>query len=81
MAMAKTPPGAPPGPDSALPDAHEHPGEPDPEQGVAAVVQHSGGCQSLPAPRHCLIVSCASLLRGIYLGQGTTPVGLSAPHT
>ena len=43
----KVHPGAPLGPDSALPDAHEHPSKPDPEQGVAAVVQHSSGCQRL----------------------------------
>lgn len=43
----KAPPAAPPGPDSALPDTHEHPSEPDPEQGIVAVLWHSSGCQSL----------------------------------
>lgn len=42
----KAPPAAPLGPDSALPNAHEHSSEPDPEQGVVAVAWHSSRRQS-----------------------------------
>lgn len=52
-------PGGSPRPDPALPHSHEHPSQPDPEQGIVAVVQHGSGCQRLhlllPDSFMCLI--------------------------